>query len=456
MNRFSENQKIIGGLIFLAILSLIISKVGKVGYAWGALVFLAGIYLTVKNKNRNGEGHLFAAYIMAGEVFFRMTWSGLPWEFGKYAMVILLILGMVFDRRKRDLPLLMIVYFMVMLVSIPLTIAYYYDPVVVRKTIIFNMFGPFSLMIATLYFYQLKITMEEFKKLSRWIGYGVFSMSILVLFNVGDYASVDYGFSSNSDSSGGFSGNQISTAFGLGVTVLGLNLVLKNRLFAYIWIDAGLFVLFIFQGLMTFSRGGMMGGMMALFAGALFFYFANIGRLIMFFKKNIYKLMLAVLVGIGAFMYANEITGGNLYARYFNVREDGSQLKEDYSTGRGDIVGGDIQLFFSSDFIGVGPGVSRKERPTHKNFAAHVEYSRMLAEHGVLGLVSLIIMFLIPLRQFFMLLNRPENQMIFVSFMVLSMLTMTHAAMRLGMVGFFYGMAFLIIVKQVKSKEKTK
>lgn len=454
MNRLSENQKILGTLIFLAILSLLISKVGKIGLVWGGLVFLAGIYLTVKNKNRNGEGHLFAAYIMAGEVFFRMTWAGLPWEFAKYAMVTLLILAMVFDNRKRQLPILLIVYFTIMLTSIPLTIGYYDDPVTIRKTTIFNMFGPFSLVIAALYFYQLKMTMKEFEKLSRWIVYGVFSMSVLVLFNVGDYASVDYGFSSNSDSSGGFSGNQISTGFGLGVTVLGLNLILKNRLFAYVWLDAGLLVLFVFQGLMTFSRGGMMGGIIALLIGALFFYFANIGRLILFFRKNVYKLLFAILIGAGAFMYANEITGGNLYARYFNVREDGSQLKQDYSTGRGDIVGGDIELFVSSGFIGVGPGVSRKERPTYKNYAAHVEYSRMLAEHGILGLVSLLIMFLVPLKQFFKLFHRHENQIIFVSFMALSMLTMTHAAMRLGMVGFFYGMAFLIIVQQTKSKDK--
>jgi len=449
-----EKFKPLLALGFLAVLSAIISSLSQVGFVWGLMFFLIGMYLTIVNKNKNGEAHIFAAYIMGAEVFFRMSWSGLPWEFGKYAVVFLLLAGLIFDPKKRSLPYSIVLYFLLMLVTVPLTFEFYSDFTLARKRVIFNLLGPFTLMVSTLYFYQLKMTIPEFTKLSRAIIYGVFSMAILVLVNVGDYSTVEFTFGSNFDASGGFSGNQVATAFGLAMTVLGVNMVLKNKVFYYAWIDMSLFILFTFQAFMTFSRGGLMGGVLGILAGAFVFYFSNISQFISFMKKNLLKLVIAAFAGAGAFMVADDISGGNLYARYFNVREDGSKLKEDYSTGRGAITKGDFMLFSSSDYVGVGPGVSVNARPLRRYEAAHVEYTRMFAEHGLLGIISIIIMFLLPLKQFFRLIQSPSNELVFISYMVLSLLTMTHAAMRLGMVGFFYGMAFIVISNNFKKKEE--
>lgn len=440
------------GLLLVIAIGFMVSKISTVGFLWGAFIFGLGMYLTVKNKNRNGEAHLFAAYIMGAEVFFRMTWAGLPWDFAKYGIIFLLAVGLIFDNKKRQIPYLIILYILLMLPAIYLTFDYFEDLRMVKTSIFFNLLGHLVLMISTLYFYQMKFTMKDFINLSRAIVYGVLTMSILVLTNVGDYSSIQFTFGSNASASGGFSGNQVATAFGLGVLIISINLILKNRLFTYLVIDIGLVILFIFQGFMTFSRGGMMGAGLALLAAAFIYYFSNINKFILFFKKNIFLLLIGILLGVITFNEVDKITGGNLSVRYFNVDAEGFQKKEDYSTGRGEISKGDIKLFYESDFYGVGVGVSSKER--ERSDAAHVEYSRLLAEHGILGLASMIIMFYLPLKQFLKLLSRPENQIILVSFILISLLTMTHAATRLGMTGFFYGMAFIILTKKIQDNGK--
>ena len=55
----------------------------------------------------------------------------------------------------------------------------------------------------------------------------------------------------------------------------------------------------------------------------------------------------------------------------------------------------DLDIFYDNLFIGVGPGqanILREKYGFGKKVAAHTEFSRMLAEHGILGLISLLIL----------------------------------------------------------------
>ena len=74
----------------------------------------------------------------------------------------------------------------------------------------------------------------------------------------------------------------------------------------------------------------------------------------------------------------------------------------------------------------------------YKKAAAHTEYSRMLAEHGLLGLFALII--LISLFVFNVFKSGSYySKFIKIFFGVLALLTMGHSAMRLVMPSFIYG-----------------
>jgi len=450
ISKLSEKKKYLLFLAFVGAIGFASSSAPRIAFIWGAFFFFSAVYLIFKTKNDTGIAHYAAAYIMGAEVFFRMSWSGLPWEFGKYAIVVLLLLGMALDHKKRQSSYLFILYIFLLLPGVFLTFDYYNDPTMIKSRMVFNMGGPIVLTVSAIYFYRYKMKMDEFVTLSRWIVLGVFAMSLLVLTNVGDYSAVRYTYSSNGTSSGGFSGNQVSIAFGIGAMMLIINLVLKNRVFFYIWLDLLLLFTFIFQGLMTFSRGGISSAILAAVLGTFVFYFSNLNQIIDFLRKNFLKMLLGIAFATGTFAYVNDVTGGFLYARYFNVDSEGKKIKKDITTGRGEITEGDMMLFRSTDYMGVGVGISVNERPIMRNFAAHVEYTRMIAEHGILGILAMILMFMIPLKHFFYIWGKPEIQIIFTSSMLLALLTMTHAAMRLGMVGFFYGLAFILIVKKVK------
>ena len=76
-----------------------------------------------------------------------------------------------------------------------------------------------------------------------------------------------------------------------------------------------------------------------------------------------------------------------------------------------------------------------------KNVAAHIEYSRMLAEHGVFGLASLMLLFITPIA-IFNNINNPDKKTIMILFGLLAILTMTHSAMRIAMPCLMYSFIF--------------
>jgi len=450
---FKPSEKQFHFLFFMlvCIVGIATSSISKVAYFWGFSFFLVAVFLIIKTKNSTGIAHYSAAYLMSAEVFFRMSWCGLPWEFGKYAVIFLLSLGMTLDSTQRKSSYIFVIYILLLFPAVYLSFDYYSDPDQLKSRLFFNMLGPIVLTISSIYFYRYMMSMAEFTKLSRWIVLGVLTMGAYVLLKVGDYSAIQYTYSSNGASSGGFSGNQVSIGFGLGAMILIINMVLKNKVFYYFWLDLLLLFMFIFQGLMTFSRGGISSGVLAAILGMLVFYFSNISQIVDFLRKNMFKMFLGIAFAAGTFSYVNEVTGGFLYARYFNVNDKGQKIKKDITTGRGEITEGDMMLFQSTDYLGTGVGVSIAERPVMRNYAAHVEYTRMISEHGMLGILALMLMFIVPLKQFFYIWGRPDIQIIFISSMFLALLTMTHAAMRLGMVGFFYGLAFILIVKKVQN-----
>ena len=71
----------------------------------------------------------------------------------------------------------------------------------------------------------------------------------------------------------------------------------------------------------------------------------------------------------------------------------GSKVSD--TTGREDIARADLEVWFDNPVLGVGPGVAKEYRAATfgRAAAAHTEFTRLLAEHGILGLVALIILY---------------------------------------------------------------
>jgi O-antigen ligase len=74
-----------------------------------------------------------------------------------------------------------------------------------------------------------------------------------------------------------------------------------------------------------------------------------------------------------------------------------------------------------------------------QGIAAHTEYSRLLAEHGLLGLFAIILLFFMAIRAFW---HAPTAQAkgLTVAFMGWSLIEMLHQAMRLAAISYFFAL----------------
>jgi hypothetical protein len=101
-------------------------------------------------------------------------------------------------------------------------------------------------------------------------------------------------------------------------------------------------------------------------------------------------------------------------------------------------------------FFGVGAGASRFLRGHLNGTVAHVELSRLLAEHGVFGLVYFLILCWIGIKLFKSNPN-PMLKGILIAFYLVAIYTSFHAAMRTFVTPALIGLS-LLLIKTSKSE----
>jgi O-antigen ligase len=206
--------------------------------------------------------------------------------------------------------------------------------------------------------------------------------------------------------------------------------------------------------MITFSRGGLFSAIISLVFAVVISYLVSPIRAKEFLRIGIGKIFILILVLGLAYIQINSITGGALEKRYTNHDQYGNQIKEDYSTKRVDILLDDLEVFKNNMLIGAGIGGGRIYREEKTGIsAAHVEYSRILAEHGLLGILILLIIFLYPLYHFIKV-SDVVTRFTFLVFISYALLTMSHNALRLALPSFFYGFGFIIVSWRYYNQQK--
>lgn len=435
-------------LLMAAATGVATASVPKIAMFVGLSIFFWGLYKTIRTRNAYGTAHLFAGFIVGAEVYFRMSGTGLPWEFGKIAVTTLLLVALMVERRKKAIPILFLLYLIVMLPGV--FVPDWSSLKAFKKEFMFTFFGQIVLVVSVFYFYKRKFGEEELLNFGRWILYGVAMMSALIFLKTPDYSTIHFGGGSNFAATGGFGPNQVAAIFGLGIVLMGYFLLLHRRVFVWLWLDLALLFVFVFQAMISFSRGGLFAAVMALGFAVASLYFTSPARAVSLLRIGIVKLMLLVVVLGGAYVKINDITGGALAKRYLNRDEYGMQIKEDYSTKRADIIRDDLNTFEKFPVIGTGIGGGRAYRAEQTGIsAAHVEFSRMLAEHGILGLLALLIIFFYPIYLFFRTKDL-VTRFTLVAFTGYGLLTMSHNALRLALPSFMYGAGFIAVLWRYK------
>ena len=115
-----------------------------------------------------------------------------------------------------------------------------------------------------------------------------------------------------------------------------------------------------------------------------------------------------------------------------------------------------LEIFSNNILTGVGPGMAtylRKYYGYGSIVTAHSEFTRLLAEHGVFGLLSIFSIIFLSFREYS--IRKTQDRCILICFTTIAILTMLHSAMRLAMPGFIFGFGFfkLITLESIHQKQ---
>ncbi len=399
-------------------------------------------------RNKDGIMTFTLSYLLGVEVFSRMARAPLtgllPDEIGKYFPLFVLFATFLLEGKIRNRG----IGWWIILLTIPSL--FVIEGQYLRYGIVFNYLGIFNLALMILYFSEKVITFDQLKDMFRITLFPLISVLVFLFIKTPDYDEVEFtlGRGSIFETSGGYGPNQVSTALGIGIFILGYFLLIKQKMFSIKYLDQALLFFFLIRGLLTFSRGGVMVPILCLI---VFYVVNNYVRGVRRTKIKLKKIksthiMIALGGLVAIFLYANIITNGALLLRYQGETAGtlaGTREKDlnHFTSHRLEIATMDIQLWLEHPLLGVGPGMSKFTEGGHYGFGSHVEYSRILAEHGILGGIALLIITIYPIM-YYRKLRDPFQKGLFAAFILLAILTSFHAAMRTMVTPFFYGLAF--------------
>jgi hypothetical protein len=402
---------------------------------WFYFIFISnlGKSLGLLSKKRPALFLMLFSYLISFEVLDRMAKTSpyVPYEVGKYLTVLMGILGIFYLSVRSQKGIIMVLL---------VTPALFYDFSGQRNQydIINYYLGPMAVGLGIAFADRFPITKTTLNQILKFIYWGCLASLIYTFIKTPEFENIEFKLGANFETTAGHSSNQVSTILGLGMFLTfyslfnGLNFS-GNRI-----LDGTILLGFTFQGLLSFSRGGMLVGALGI---VLLLFLPNIKfygkRLIPKVKQSssIFIGLLAVISLYFVFEIANQVTGGNLLLRY-QGETNGTLMGtknvtlDHFLTGRLGIMEQDFKLWLEFPLTGVGLGVSQYLRDLDRvGVAAHVEISRLFADHGLLGFIYAFVFFKIPFDNWRYNRNSTQRNILFILILI-AIATTFHAAMR--------------------------
>lgn len=424
---------LIGFHVIIGILIFMMPFLSKI-YGYGIYIFW--LWYIIKSQNKNDEVLIAAAYIVGSEVFLRMTGGNPLYEITKYGVILFLFIGIYFSGfSKGALPYWI---FLILLVPGVIISTFVLDfDTNIRKVIAFNISGPVCLAIASLYTFRKKIALAQMNTILLSLGLPIITCMVYLTLFTPNVREVITGTDSNFTTSGGYGPNQVATILGLGMFIFFSRIILESKSTFQVILNLFIAVNITYRGMLTFSRGGMITGFLMILLLLLFLYVKSNGNGKVKLNYIFGMIGLAMLCIWG---YTSFQTGGLINKRYAN-QDAAGRVKESRFTGREEVAASEIDMFLKNPIfgVGVGKGAEVREEETGIEVLSHDEITRMLAEHGSLGILGLMILFFTPLFLYF------ENKfnMFLLCFVCFWFLTINHAAMRTAAPAFVYSLSLL-------------
>ncbi len=418
-------------LIFLHIpLGVLLYQSSALALLYPIVIFFFGLYYAFRKHEKLEYVAGVVGYFIGVEVLWRMAQSSIFWEFGKYGAATIMIVALI-QRGYWKIPTLPLFYLVFLIPACLLTVMSN-SLYVARSQLSFNMSGPFLLFISCWFFSYLKVNSVQLKKLLLTLAIPLLSIAVTTLFYTVTTQDIEFTNESNFMTSGGFGPNQVSTMLGLGIFIcLVCFLIFRNNLKVAIYLGV-LSILFAVQSVMTFSRSGIYIALGASLV-VIIFQMRNLSQNA---KRVLPILGLSLIFLLWVFPYFNDFTGGKLQERFEDTE----------TTNRAEIIEVDYQVFLENPILGVGVGEANFLRREILGFNAvsHTEFARLISEHGILGVFSMIALAIGVLHNF-----KRQNLSIGKAFVggviVWSTLYMLTSGMRLAIPAFIWGLSYMTI-----------
>jgi O-antigen ligase len=409
----------------------------------GAIHALAVLLYGLRAAFRRQDSQVIAVlgYITGAEILWRMTEARILWEYGKYAAILLTFFAILAASRNPRrlsgsvyrLNPAIIFYLAFLLPSLILTFAEW-ELARARNEISFNLSGPLALTFLALYFWQRPLAKREL----LYFLIALVAPIVGILTKAGWHTitadALEFSLNANFVTSGGYGPNQVSNILGLGALACVILLVLLWRRLPFRLFFSGLGALFLFQAILTFSRGGVYSFILAV--TVFIFHLLRSPQ-----ARNRFAFLLITGLLLGWYVgnpLLNRITAAMWQTRFTSLD----------STGRMELVLADWQAFLDHPLAGAGVGLSKQYHAEAVDSAvtAHTEFSRTLAEHGLLGVLSTLIL-LGLLVVSYVRNKRGLGRALAATFAIWSLSLMVHSGMRF--VAISLGIALALAVWQV-------
>ncbi|MBI5928561.1 MAG: O-antigen ligase family protein [Chloroflexi bacterium] len=422
LNRLDSDLVVIAVLIAHFGLGILVSVAPSFARPIYITIFAVGLTRVLLYPNKTYVT-AFLFYVAGSEVFWRATHSIIFWESGKYLVLLTLIIE-IFRYRSIKMPIFVFGYLMMLMPAAFLTLSSgdFFD---VRELLAANLSGPIVLAMSIWFFSEVTINSKNLKLFLICLIAPAISMGVYALYGLLTNENLTWTTESNWQASGGFGPNQVSASFSLAITAIFILIVLlfENKKMKLLWIFLVIWI--TGQTLLTFSRGGIFSATVVIFVIA-----AHLLR------RHLLVILILLFILLLAYQY--------LFPILDNYTDN--QLRERFQdpadSRRGIIMNAELQLFKRNPF-GVGVGLSKSKITNIVGFetAAHNEYSRLLAEHGVLGLIAMLLIGSKWIEAIFRAQGFQERALI-MGFSLWSLINMYINATRIVAIPFIFGVAF--------------
>jgi hypothetical protein len=430
-------------ILFHAILGFLVYLFPFVAKIYGYAIFIGGFFYVIKTQNKQNEALIAAAYVVGSEVFLRMTGGNPLYEISKYGVIVFIFMGMYYSGFSKSATPYWI-FLLLLVPSVVLTTFVINFETNLKNSIAFNISGPVCLGVASIYAYRRRIPLNQMNTIILSLGLPIVSCMVYLTFYTPNIRDIITSTQSNAETSGGFGPNQVATVLGLGMFIFFSRIILESRTKFMLALNLLIAINMSYRGIVTFSRGGMITGFLMILLLLLFLYSKSnyTGKV----KLNYIVVFIGVAM-VATWAYTSFQTRGLIDKRYAN-QDAAGRAKESRFTGREEVAKGEIDIFLKNPIfgVGVGKGVEVRKAETGDGTLSHDEITRMLAEHGSLGIVGLLILFFTPL----VLYLENKFNMFLLCFLAFWFFTINHAAMRTAAPAFVYSLSLLNVFFEKK------